>query len=145
MSFFLITVQTCKLEIKLPTGVDHAARDYIPYNIQSNCLYTGNTYHALTDHRHPHSLHHQPPRIALAHFPSRAHNIWFIFQIQATVFVLFHVACVQNDVLVKSQQRGKQSCGLFVIEFTRVNSSDSSEQIRQALSANIDSSMMRAY
>jgi hypothetical protein len=45
----------------------------------------------------------------------------------------------------KSQQTGKQSRGVFVIEFTRVNNTDSSKQIHNTHSANIDSTMMRTH
>jgi predicted ABC-type exoprotein transport system permease subunit len=120
--------------------------DYIPSGIQGNCLYTaGNLRPPPPSLLTSAKATQQSPPIALVQFLLHAHNLWFLFQTQAPVFVLLHVACVQNDVLVKSQQRSKQSCGLFVIEFTRVNKSDSSEQIRHALLANIDSSMMRAY
>jgi hypothetical protein len=85
----------------------------------------------------PHSLHqHQSQNdhcISLRYRLCCIHNVWFIFQTQTLAFILFLLACVQNDMWEKSQQRSKQSCGVFVIEFTRVNTADSSKQIRNTL------------
>lgn len=60
-------------------------------------------------------------------------KVSFIFQKQTQLFDLFLEVCVQNDMREKSQQRSKQSSGVFVIEFTRVNTTDSLEQIHNSL------------